>query len=582
MEWNLLKKFFVFLLPYRFQEALLLVLILLGSLTSLASPYFLKIIIDQIIPNKDYQWLLYILVILFGIYLLRVVVGLITEYLQTWLSNKLINDIKLRLFQNLMLMPMTYFDQHKPGEIIHNVNIEVGKIQHFLTSSIIRFFNNLITLLGLITMLCILNYQLFLVAIVVIPFAIFLNRYLGGKIRLVVDKMSEKEGEVNNFFIDRVSNVPLVKSFNSYNHEFNYFNSHLTQLFNLYLKGAIYGSLAKGGTGFFVAIGPLIVFAVGGYQAIQGTMTIGALVAFIQYLNRVFAPSRDLMNLFIDFEKAKVSMKRVLPILSAERPAFKASALEQFPYPISSIEFKTVTFRYSDELVLNRLNLKLEKGKQYAVVGASGSGKSTLAKLMVRFYEPSDGQILINETTALSAINPYTWMEKVSLLSQSPLVLHESIRANLNYGNFNASESQLWQVLAAVQMDELIQKLPQGIDTLIGDGPESINPSGGQQQQLGLARILLKGGDIILLDEATSAIDSLKERKILDHITAQFKDKILLSVSHRLSSIRDFDHIIYLENGQVKEQGTHEELLKLGGGYFHLFEDQLHQEMAMH
>jgi ABC-type bacteriocin/lantibiotic exporter with double-glycine peptidase domain len=575
--------FFSYIFPYRYKEAALLLLMIAGNALSLASPYALKIIIDDVIPSKNYGYLLIILSALTFIYIVRFSFSFISDYLNTWLSNRIVNDLKMQLFSNLMEMSYSYFEKNKSGEVIQIAHNEVHKIQHFLTNSIIRLLNSTFSLIGLGTMLCILDYKLFLISILIFPISVIINKYFNKKIRSFIEESSKKEGDIYSFYIDRIKNIKLLKSFNASDREKKSLSSKLHAAFNIYLKISTLSSFSKNGSSFFVALGPLIVLAIGGYQVMEGLLTVGALVAFIQYLNRIYAPANDVIFLYVDYVRAKVSMNRIEPLL---RPEHKVESSDlpkgkiKQDETIQEITFKDIGFSYGSTRIIDGFNISLVRGKKYAFVGLSGSGKSTLVKLLSKFDQPEKGEIIINGDHLLNRIDTNSWMQKISIIHQEPLVLTETVRENLLYGKFSASEKELWKALQAVNLDVVFRQLPMQLDTQIGGGIDSTNLSGGQQQQIAIARALLKKSDVLILDEAASALDSIKEREILKNLSLQYSNKIIVSISHRLSSIIDFDQIIVLEKGRVKEMGNHKDLIKMKGSYYNLFKDQLQEELS--
>ncbi|HMQ46888.1 MAG TPA: ABC transporter ATP-binding protein [Saprospiraceae bacterium] len=575
MKANLFKRFFSFVYPYRWWELVLFLLIILSTLSSLASPYVLKLIIDNIIPSKDYQALINILLMLGGIYIFRFFVSIAIDYIHTWLSNHIVIDIKKKIFQNLTYKPYRYFDQNNTGDLIQKANNEVDKVKHFLTNSIIRALTNMVTLVGLVVMLCWLSYKLFLVSFLIIPCFIWLNKSLSKHIKKAVEKSSKQEGEIYNFLFDRISKIKLIKLYNNHQLELNRLNDEQHKLFQHYLHAAMYSSSSRNGSIFLIALGPLIAFAYGGYQVIIGTLTVGSLVAFIQYLNRVYGPVQDLMYLFVDYVRIQVSMNRIADLIDDNSP--KPS--ERHPIPaIKNIFLEDLHFQYDGKPLLKGINIKLERGKKYALVGPSGSGKSTLVKLLSLCYDWNQGAMRLNDKQCLSKIDSITWADKVTVVSQEVLILNDTIDRNIRYGNLQADDEAVWTALEMAALRDMVEQLPDQLNTMIGSGLQSLNPSGGQQQQIALARAFIRPSEVLILDEALSAIDSHREQIILRNIFNHFQNSIIVSISHRLSSVKDFDEIIYLDQGRILERGNHESLTAQENHYHALFHRQFNTE----
>lgn len=572
MKQRPLTHIFRFLRPYWVQELLLLGLLILITASGLASPYFLKIIIDEVLPAGDFRWLLALLTALAGIYILRGILGFASDYLSTWLGNKVIFDIKTTLFDNLLHLPMRHFETTNTGETIQQINNEVDKIQYFLTTSIIRLLNSSLSLIGLVAMLCVLDYELFLASVLFIPLSIISNRKLGSRIRENVESISKGEAGLYNFYYDRIRNIKLVKTYNSYAKELIDVKSHLQKLFHLYRRNTKLTSASRNISLFLISCGPLIVLGYGGYQVMAKTLTIGALVAFIQYLNRVYSPATELLGLYVDYVKAVESVKRIMPVLNARQ---KTNSFSTPPSRIYSVELQGVSFSTAERSLLKDINLQFEKGKRYAIVGPTGCGKSTLTKLLCGLYEPQAGKIIINGNQQLAALDKYQWMDKVAIVMQDHCILCDTIGNNLRYGDGSATDKDLWQSLELSNLAEQVLKMPRGLETVIGDGDHSVLPSGGQMQQIALSRVFLKNTEIIILDESTSSLDSENERKIIDNIIRIFSDRIMVVISHRLSTVMNFDEIIYMENGRVMECGPHIMLAGLKKRYYTLFRDQM-------
>jgi ABC-type multidrug transport system fused ATPase/permease subunit len=313
---------------------------------------------------------------------------------------------------------------------------------------------------------------------------------------------------------------------------------------------------------FFISLGPVIVFVMGGNQLLAGSMSIGALVAFIQYLNRVYTPMNDLILLYTDYVKASVSMKRIGPFLF--EPPIQSNRETQFK-TVNSITLRNLNFSYHEHIpLLNDVNFEFVRGKSYAIVGSSGSGKSSLLNLLTKFYLPPSGQVLINNDTDINNISPSAWNNLLTSCHQDALILNESIADNLRYGNQTATDQQLKLALAEVNFLDLI-----------GDGAGSVVLSGGQQQQLALARTILKQSAVLTLDESTSSLDSINDHFALSRIVKSNTDRIIICVSHRLSTIRYFDDILVLRDGRIVESGSPDTLLSKQGIFCEIFENQI-------
>lgn len=573
LKFKELKVFFVFLKKYWFYEAIMLSLILVGTVCSLAAPFVLGKIIDEVIPAADKNGLFMLALLMIGINVIRFFVGIASDYLNTWLSGRMITDIKERLFGNLLRMPYPYFEKHKPGEVIQVISNEVNKIQYFLTSGVIRLLNNAFILISLAGLLCYLNYRLFFLTLLLVPIVIVINGRVSKRVRELVKNTSIKEGELYNFYFERVKNISLIKLFNTHDYELNLLNLKTKNLILLNLKNTKLSSLGSNGSSFFISLSPLIILLAGGYEVMDKIMTIGALVAFIQYCNRLIPPTNDFLNLYIDYVRAHESAKLIFPYL--DQPAATPHPMVISSRHISEVECINLSFSIDHTHILSAINLKFIRGCSYGIVGANGAGKSTLIKIIAKLYEPSTGKIRVNAEIPLEEISNQEWSNYVTVITQQPQILYESIRDNLIYANRQATEADLWKSLAAVNLKTYVQALPKGLDTLIGDGDDCANPSGGQMQKLSLARSLLKQADIILLDEVTSAMDDSSSKEILELILKLFTDKIIICITHDLSDAMLLDQVILLEDGNLVEAGEPNTLMLANGKYKALFKYQI-------
>lgn len=545
----------------------MLALMLIGTTCGLASPYLLGKMIDEIIPSANKGMLLNLILIIVAINIIRFIVGIISEYLKTWLSSRIITDIKEKLFSNLLKMPYPFFERNKPGEVIQVISQEVDKIQSFLTNGLTRMLNNVFTLLSLGLLLCYLNYQLFFITLLVLPVVIIINSSISKKIRKLVKTTGSKEGELYNFYFERIKNISLIKLFNTSHYEQSQLITRTQNLIQLYLRNAKLTALGNNGSFFFVSLSPLIILLVGGYHVMNQMMTMGALVAFIQYSNRLIPPASDVLNLYIDYVKAHESAKRIVPYLnpleSDEVDEISAIKIGN----IKKLSCKNLGFSVDETEILFNINVDFIKGSSYVVVGANGAGKSTLIKIIAKLYQPTKGNVVINDEFSLNKITKNEWCKHITVISQDAHIFHESIKNNLMYANQKASIEELWKSLEKVNLKNYVLSLPKDLDTQIGDGYGCANPSGGQKQKLSIARLLLKEADIIILDEITSAMDARSSNEILNLILETFNDKIIISITHNIQDTKLFDQVLLIEDGILVECGKQSDLLLTNSKY---------------
>lgn len=564
--------FLKFLKPYWVHESVVFVLMILGTVSSLAFPYIMKIIIDDVFPNKDYELLIFILLLLLGITVGNIIISFCSNYLFVWIKNRVMLDIRSHLFDHLIQLPLSFYDRNKSGDIVYRMSNEVDRIQSFITSSALSLVHSLLTLLGLTVALCWLNWQLFLVSIIVIPFLALNIRYFQPKIRDITERGQKKGSEVMSYLIERFESVQLIQVYNAYNYENNRLWSQLNDLLSINMQNVTYSGAMRSISRFLTSLTPAIILGWGGHKVILGVMSLGALIAFLQYLSRLFAPFRNLNRLYIALIRVSVSMKRVFEFLEIDvQKTTDGSATSPFSFQ-REIAFTNLNFGYNGQPVLQDFSLRLEKGKKYALVGASGCGKSSLVNLLCRFYELNTGVITIDHTP-ITNIKLYDLREHIGLVTQENQVFHDTIWNNIRYSNPESTSEEINQAIRIAGLNGLIEKAEDGVLTLIGDRGNTL--SVGQRQRIAIARAILRDSDILILDEATSALDSESEGEIIANLQDLYEDKTMIVISHRLSTIQQVDEVIGLDEGRVVEQGAHEELMEKKGYYWRLFRKQL-------
>lgn len=558
-----------FLIPYWYQGLVVLFCILFVTVGSLAAPYILKVTIDEILPAKRFYPLLVALAILLSITAVRLVLSFISDYLYAWASNRIVRNIRVELFQHLMYLPLRFHDRQKVGELVFRLNSDVGVIQSVLTASVLRFLHSVLILIGLVAVLCYLNATLFLLCSVVIPLFVVNLLYFQPKIRKVVESIQQQGAGLSSYAIERFSHVSLIQLSNSDGHETGRFRSALNDLIASVMRNVLYsismGTVSSG----LVAVTPVFILGWGGYHVMQGVMTLGTLIAFLQYTTRLFNPVQSLHKLYMDLVRGLVSMRRVLEFMQLPTQEATHTGRKPFVYD-RTIEFQDVHFSFDDQPVLQGINLKLAKGKSYALVGASGSGKTTLANMLCAFYQPDQGRIII-DGVPLEDIQLREVRAHIGVVSQQVHLFDDTIWNNICYGNFEREPAEIERVIEQMGLN--------GLDVRATIGEQGVQLSGGQKQRIALARTLLQPVDLLILDEATAALDAESEATLFRRVQQLYRDQTILLISHRLSAVQGVDEVICLADGRVVEQGPPEVLRQRGGYYAQFVQHQ--QEAAL-
>ncbi|WP_268225314.1 ABC transporter ATP-binding protein [Sinomicrobium oceani] len=539
-----------YLYPYKFNLLVLLVLILGASLSALATPYVLKIIIDDIFPNGTYHDLIKILAALLGIYVFRIASSFFSSILYTKISRAIVSDIRVSLFKSILYKNLLFFHENKMGELVFLITNDVENIQDAITSLVLDVLNNIITIIGILIMLFILNMELTLISITIIPLILFIIQYFTPKIRKSFTAIQLLDGDIYNFFLERLKNIKVLKVCNTIKDEINNAIHTHKELVSLHVKNASYKSLSNNISTFIIACGPLIVLIYGGKQVFENTMTLGALIAFIQYLNKLYTPSIGLISSFNDFTKAKVSMDRVYKHVKdyhINHNDYKKRN-NTFTYtkpsaPIESLCLENISIKYKNKTVLKNLNVKFEKGKIYGIIGESGSGKSSIINLICGFILPSSGRLLINN----DEIDKHYLLQNISLIEKENQLFHGSILSNITYGYpIKKYTPEVKNAIKHAMLCKVLDNLDDGVNTIINDSGSIL--SDGQKQRISIARAFLQNPSILIFDEATSSLDNDTEGFILKFIQDNYAQNITFFITHRPSSLKYCDTIYQIKD----------------------------------
>ncbi|HJT73203.1 MAG TPA: ABC transporter ATP-binding protein [Chitinophaga sp.] len=544
-----IKRFIRYLRPHIGGEVLLLLMMLIASAGSLATPYILKIIIDDIFPKGNYSQLITILFILVIIYLIRIICSIFTDLLYARISQRVIAAIRADVLNTILTRPILFFREVKPGDLLFTVMNDVQNIQVAVSSFVLTFTSDLLTVIGIMIMLAILNLKLTVISLLILPAVIFSIRKFTPHLQSNFKSIQELQERLNNFVLEKIKNIRVVRSYNATEFEQDNLSKLQQQDIQTNTRNAVLSSLNTNITVFLVAIGPVIVLMYGGRAVFEGALTIGSLIAFIQYLNRLYAPSMNIMNSYNRFAKALVSMERVSKYLPG-RFQEKSGTIKTPDF--QNITFKNVSFAINDSQILHKINLRFEKGNIYGVIGPSGSGKSTIASLLCDFIRPTTGEILLDGEVPVSYLSD--WQNSLGLIEKENQLFSIPILENIRYGSFEASDPEVLKAAADAGLMEFVENLPDGFNTSINESATSL--SDGQKQRISIARAFLKKANVIIFDEATASLDIKLEQQIISSLRKNHRDAIVIIITHRLQSLRHVDYVYNIENGFVVHEGA--------------------------
>jgi len=494
------------------------------------------------------------------------------------LAQRVQHDLRIQVYDHLQHRELTFFEDQRIGNLMSVLNDDINQLERFLNDS----FNTLLQLVVLVifagTSLCLVSLPLGILAMIPIPFIVWGSMLYQKKVAPHYKAVREEVGALSSRLENNISGIQVVKSFTAEGFELERVKEasekYRSANFNAIKWNAVYVPVIR----MVIAVGFVGTLGLGAWWLHLGVggLTLGALAFFAMMTQRLLWPVTRLGKVFNEYERARASARRIFSLLESENALPDGSA-KLNPKDKCNIEFQNVSFEYSNgENILNNVNINIPHGNYLGIVGMTGAGKTTLIKLLMRFYDTTQGSILINNQNVKS-VHKSVLRKQMALVSQEVYLFHGTIRENIAYGMEGKNMEEIIAVAKRAELHEFINGLQNKYDSIIGE--RGIKLSGGQRQRLSLARALLKDAPILILDEATSAVDTETERAIQQNLDGIFKEKTLIVIAHRLSTVRHSDNIIVLGNGSILESGKHEELLALNGAYHHLWNVQIGEKV---
>jgi ATP-binding cassette, subfamily B, bacterial len=579
--------------PYRRMLGVFLVLIIVDAVITAANPLIYRSIIDNGIQKHDTELVIWLAVLVGVLALADAGLSLWQRWVSARVGEGLIFDMRARVFAHVQRMPLAFFTRTQTGALVTRLNNDVLGAQQAFTDTFSSVVSNVVTVGITLTAMAFLSWQITLLALCLLPLFLLPARWVGRRLASITRESYALNAQMNTTMTERfnVSGALLVKLFGHTSDESKSFDAKAGRVRDIGVTSAMYTRVFMASLMLTAALATAIVYGWGGVLAINGTIQIGTVVALTAYLTRLYGPLTALSNVQVDVMTALVSFDRVFEVLDLEPAIAEKPDARPIPRGDATVEFEHVDFSYptADEVslaslesvavldqtpshqVLHDVSFVARPGQLVALVGHSGAGKTTISNLVPRLYDVREGAVRINGIDVRDATLD-SLHDSVGVVTQDAHLFHETIRSNLEYAKPEASDDELLEALRAAHILPLIESLPDGLDTVVGD--RGYRLSGGEKQRLAIARLLLKAPDVVVLDEATAHLDSESELAVQQALKTALAGRTSLVIAHRLSTVREADVILVVSDGTIVQQGRHEELLASGGIYAELYRTQ--------
>jgi ATP-binding cassette subfamily B protein len=595
-----LRRIAKFARPYRRKLAAFLVLIVVDALVSAAGPLIYKAIIDEGILKKRSGFVVAMAALVALLAVISATIGVMQRWFSARIGEGLVFDLRTQVFDHVQTMPIGFFTRARTGALVTRLNSDVQGAQQAFTSTLSNVVGNIVGVTATLAAMFVLSWQITLLSLVLLPLFVLPAKFVGRKLAGITRERYELNGEMGQMMTERfnVSGALLVKLFGRPERESASFSQSAARVRDIGVTQAMYARVFMSSLGLLASLAIAVAYGLGGVMAIKGTLGVGTVVALTAYLGQLYGPLTSLSNVQVDVMTTLVSFERVIEVLDLKPMIQESATATSLPTGPVGVEFDKVDFQYptadevslaslegvarlddvSSQPILHGVSFRVDPGRMVALVGPSGAGKTTIAGLASRLYDPVAGSVRIGGVDLRDATIASV-RDTIGVVSQDAHLFHESLRANLRYAKPEATDDELITALQAAQIWDVVERLPEGMDTVVGDRGHRM--SGGEKQRIAIARLLLKDPTVVVLDEATAHLDSASESAVQTALGIALQGRTSIVIAHRLATIRAADEIIVIDDGRVVERGTHDQLITLDGLYASLSRSQFaHDDLA--
>ena len=575
-----LKRILSYLKPYRVQLIFVFIAILLAAVVGLLPSIITGRIVDDALINRDMALLIRLLIMAFATLAISQAIGVLETYINAWISQRIIYDMKNQMYRHLQYMPHAFFTTEKQGDIITRMNTDISGVSTVISDTLANVVSNVATVITTLVALFTMSWQLAIVGVLIIPLLVLPTKRVGKRQWMIRSESQAKNDEMNQMVNETlsVSGSVLVKLFTREEKEYERFREVNDQVTRLNMKEQRSGSFFRMVMGMFTQVGPLLIYFAGGLFIIRNidpTLTVGTITAMVALVNRLYRPVQDLLNIQVEFTRSLALFSRIFDYFDMENTIVSPENGKKPDMTCQEICYDHVRFSYDPALpLLEDVTFTVPGGKMYAIVGPSGSGKSTVVNLIPRLYDVLGGSVSIGGVDVRDFDLAYL-RAGIGVVTQETYLFNGTIKDNLLYAKENATDEEIEAACRIASIHDFIVNQPDGYDTMVGN--RGLKLSGGEKQRISIARVILKDPKILILDEATSALDSISEHAIQDALDHLMEGRTSIVIAHRLTTILKADAILVVKDGTICEKGTHEELLAQNGVYKELYETQFRQ-----